>query len=79
MVENALIQRAREVLATYEAAAPMIMAGLYAAGTDAEIDRAIAIWPKLDAFFGSSDAATAADAFNTLQKCLEQGADAPPR
>lgn len=79
MVENALIQRAREVLATYEAAAPMIMAGLYAAGTDAEIDRAIAIWPKLDAFFGSSDAATAADAFNTLQTCLEQGADAPAR
>ncbi len=68
--ENALIQEARQVLATYEAAAPMIMAGLYAGGTDPEIDRAIAIWPGLDAFFGTTGLLGAAQAFDTLKTCL---------
>ncbi|MEO1330762.1 MAG: FliI/YscN family ATPase [Pseudomonadota bacterium] len=54
--ENALIADARRVLATYEQAEPMIQIGLYKAGSDAEIDRAIAIWPALDAFFAEPSA-----------------------
>ncbi|MCI4661486.1 MAG: FliI/YscN family ATPase [Neomegalonema sp.] len=49
--ENAMISRARALLATYEQAAPMIQIGLYNAGSDPQIDEAIRVWPALDAFF----------------------------
>lgn len=48
--ENRLIADARKVIATWEGAAMMVQAGLYQAGTDAAIDRAIKIWPGLDAY-----------------------------
>ena len=48
--ENALLLEARDVIATYEKSELMIQAGLYTAGTDAGIDRSIALWPKLDRF-----------------------------
>ncbi len=48
--ENRLIADARKVIATWEGAAMMVQAGLYQAGTDAMIDRAIKIWPGLDAY-----------------------------
>jgi flagellum-specific ATP synthase len=51
--ENARLGAARRVLTAYEEAALMIQTGLYAAGSDAEVDRAIRIWPKLDALFAA--------------------------
>ncbi|TCO73358.1 FliI/YscN family ATPase [Rhodovulum euryhalinum] len=48
--ENALIARARRLLGAYDRAEMMIQAGLYAAGSDPEIDAAIKAWPGLDAF-----------------------------
>lgn len=50
--ENAILMKARAVLTRYEDVEVMVRAGLYEAGTDPDIDRAIAIWPKLDAFIG---------------------------
>ncbi|MEM9811672.1 MAG: FliI/YscN family ATPase [Pseudomonadota bacterium] len=70
--ENALIEDARRRVGTYETAAPMIQAGLYAAGSDPEIDAAIAAWPKLDALFGASSAGPEA-AFKDLGLCLGRG------
>lgn len=48
--ENALIGEARRLLGAYDRAELMIQAGLYAAGSDPVIDRAIKVWPALDAF-----------------------------
>jgi flagellum-specific ATP synthase len=49
--ENTMLARLRRVLTAYENAALMIQTGLYAPGSDAAIDEAIRLWPKLDAFF----------------------------
>ena len=43
--------------------------GLYQAGADAEIDRAIEVWPGLDAFFAESTASPEA-AFQRLAQIL---------
>jgi flagellum-specific ATP synthase len=48
--ENADITEARRLLGAYDRAELMIQAGLYARGSDPLIDRAIRVWPALDAF-----------------------------
>ncbi|MBE2278020.1 MAG: FliI/YscN family ATPase [Rhodobacteraceae bacterium] len=48
--ENSLIADARRVLGAYDRAEMMIQAGLYVPGSDRAIDRAIRLWPALDAF-----------------------------
>jgi flagellum-specific ATP synthase len=48
--ENALIGEARRLLGAYDRSEMMIQAGLYTAGTDPLLDRAIRVWPALDAF-----------------------------
>lgn len=68
--ENRLIDRVRKVLGTYESALPMIQTGLYSSGSDPDIDEAIRVWPKLDAFFTRTDCTTAADAFRDLAECF---------
>lgn len=67
--ENALIAEARRLTLAYERATPMIQTGLYQAGGDAEIDRAVALHPQLDAFFASS-ATSPPDAFKALAAIL---------
>ena len=52
--EAALVARARALIARFEEAEPMIQAGLYSLGTDPGIDEAIALWPALDRFVGTS-------------------------
>jgi len=68
--ENLLIQKARKVLGTYESAQLMIRSGLYAAGSDPEIDEAIEIWPKLEAFFAESQGLDTGASFARLAECL---------
>lgn len=53
--ENKLISEARTLLGTYERAELMIQAGLYAAGSDKEIDAAIAAQPMLESFLSTKD------------------------
>jgi len=48
--ENAMIAEARRLLGTWDRAELMIQAGLYAKGSDAQVDLAIKVWPALDAF-----------------------------
>ena len=67
--ENALIAEARRLTLAYERATPMIQTGLYQSGGDAEIDRAVALHPKLDAFFASASESPA-DAFKALAVIL---------
>jgi flagellum-specific ATP synthase len=48
--EQALVDEARRVLAVYDNMAELIRLGAYRAGADAEVDRAIKLFPKLEAF-----------------------------
>jgi flagellum-specific ATP synthase len=69
--ENALIAEARRLLGAYDRAELMIQAGLYAAGSDAMIDRAIRLWPALDAFLAEpAPAGGPGESFGRLRSCL---------
>jgi flagellum-specific ATP synthase len=50
----------------------MIQAGLYAAGSDPLIDRAIKVWPALDAFLAEAAPANGiTGSFERLRVCLQ--------
>lgn len=69
--ENELIGGARMLLGAYDRAELMIQAGLYAAGTDPVIDRAMKLWPALDAFLAEPAPAGGPEAsFERLRACL---------
>lgn len=77
--ENALLTRARNLLAVYDRNAMMIRAGLYSAGSDAEIDAAVQIWPELDAFLARVETQGIRNSFKQLELILRRvrGAGAP--
>ncbi len=68
--ENVLIQEAREMLGVYDRAELMVQSGLYAQGSNPQIDRAISLFPRLDAFISQAEDGTVADSFATLARCL---------
>lgn len=68
--ENALIAEARRLLGAYDRVEPMIQAGLYAAGSDPLVDRAIRNWPALDAFLASDAPEGVAQSFQRLARCI---------
>jgi flagellum-specific ATP synthase len=72
--ENAMIARVRRVLTAYENAALMIQTGLYVPGSDAGIDEAIKLWPRLDGFFSEPAPEGVADSFARLAGLLEMAA-----
>ncbi|MCB9959079.1 MAG: flagellar protein export ATPase FliI [Rhodospirillaceae bacterium] len=49
VVENALVKRARQLLATYEDMAEMIRLGAYRKGSDPKVDEAIKYYPRIEA------------------------------
>lgn len=51
--ENELISNARKIISTWESAELMVQAGLYSAGADPAIDKAIQRWPALDHFIAA--------------------------
>ncbi len=67
--ENALIGEARRLLGAWDRAEMMIQAGLYANGSDPVVDRAIKVWPALDAFLAEESEGVAAS-FERLAACL---------
>jgi flagellum-specific ATP synthase len=72
--ENALIGEARRLLGAYDRAELMIQAGLYAAGSDPTIDRAIKLWPTLDGFLAEPAPTGGPEAsFERLRACLKGG------
>ncbi|MDP1669195.1 FliI/YscN family ATPase [Phaeovulum sp.] len=68
--ENALIAQARRLLGAYDRAEMMVQAGLYAAGSDPQVDAALRVWPALDAFLAEDEPATVAASFTRLAECL---------
>jgi flagellum-specific ATP synthase len=73
-VQRAAAQKSHALMAAYEQSRTMIDAGLYTAGTSAEIDNAIAARPLLDDFMGQElESASALDATTAqLQSLLRQ-------
>lgn len=70
--ENKLLARTRKLLGLYDQNAMMIRAGLYAHGTDPEVDQAIALWSDLDDFLGKADGHKAAQYFQQLELILRR-------
>lgn len=70
--ENALISRARRLLGAYDRAEMMIQAGLYAAGSDPQVDAAIRVWPALDAFLSEDAPEGATESFARLRAILDR-------
>jgi flagellum-specific ATP synthase len=77
--ELALLSEARKILAVHEQAAPMIKAGLYEEGIDPETDRALRIWPALDAFIAGENVTVLSDAFLRLAEILNENKAAAPQ
>ena len=75
--ENAIVTRARRLIAQYEDMAELIRLGAYRQGSDARIDEAIHYQPALDEFLGQAkDAGTSLeDGYAALADIL--GMDAP--
>jgi flagellum-specific ATP synthase len=75
--ENALIADARRLLGVWDRAELMIQAGLYAKGSDAQVDEAIKVWPALDGFLAEMAPEDGIDgSFQRLMTCLGRGGDA---
>jgi flagellum-specific ATP synthase len=75
--ENTLIARVRHLLGQYEQNAMMIRAGLYASGSDPEVDQAIALWPELDAFFARIETLDTTHSFQQLELLLRRNGGMP--
>ena len=54
--ENAIVDRARQFLATYEDMAELIRLGAYRQGSDAQVDEAIRYYPAIEAFLAQAKA-----------------------
>ncbi|WP_128254878.1 FliI/YscN family ATPase [Falsirhodobacter deserti] len=67
--QNAMIGRARQIMGTWDKAEMMVQAGLYAKGSDPQVDLAVRLWPKLDAFLAERSTGVT-HAFQRLEACL---------
>ncbi|MEI9990004.1 MAG: flagellar protein export ATPase FliI [Rhizomicrobium sp.] len=70
--EQALVQRARAPLAVYDDMAELIRLGAYKSGTNAEVDRAIKVYPQLEAFLSQKkdECATFTECYAGLAKIV---------
>jgi flagellum-specific ATP synthase len=71
-VENDIINRARALLGAYDRASMMIQAGLYDAGSDPQIDAAIAAHEPLEGFMATKDKRQSTAHFASLKKIVDQ-------
>ena len=70
--QNASIAEARRLISLYEKSEVMIRSGLYEAGANIELDRAVSLFPDLDAFVGSRGAMSIEESFAKLEAILER-------
>lgn len=73
--ENAMISDARSVLGAWERSEVMVQAGLHSPGADLTLDRALAVWPALDAFFAARAESGIEASFTKLQLVLADAAE----
>lgn len=70
--ENSSLKDARSLMAAYENAQAMIRTGLYVAGSDPLIDRAVRVWADLDAFVAKTGEPDVASSFRKLNLILRR-------
>ncbi|GLQ21425.1 FliI/YscN family ATPase [Algimonas porphyrae] len=68
--ENALLSSARSLLRSYEDGRLMVQSGLYAAGSDPVLDKAVACHPQFDTFLRQRNIATIDESFAGLQNAI---------
>jgi flagellum-specific ATP synthase len=70
--EQAVVANARSVLAVYEDMAELIRLGAYKAGTNREVDAAIAVYPQIESFLAQKkeEAVTLADGYAALERVV---------
>jgi flagellum-specific ATP synthase len=73
-------QRFREIYAYYMRHRDLITVGAYRAGTDRELDRAVAMWPKMEAFLAQpmNEAVSLETAVAELEALVNEGLIDPP-
>jgi flagellum-specific ATP synthase len=73
--EQAMVRRARALLATYADMADLVRLGAYKQGTDAEVDEAVALAPQIEAMLqqGREERVTLPEGFAKLAAALEPG------
>ncbi|WBU61983.1 FliI/YscN family ATPase [Paracoccus albus] len=70
--ENRLISQARKALGAYAESELMIKAGLYAAGSDPDLDAAVRLFPALDAVVTENSKDGCVDSFRKLAAAMNQ-------
>ena len=70
--ENQMILRTRSLLGAYARSETMVKAGLYADGSDPELDQALRVWADLDAFIGEKEIDSAKNSFDRLSLILRR-------
>lgn len=68
--QNAVLSHGRSLLRRYEDGRLMVQSGLYVAGTDPLLDKAVATQPQIDAFLRQSGVATIEESFATLSAAM---------
>ncbi len=68
--ENTMIITARRLLGAYEKSEMMVRSGLYARGSDPQLDQAIEVWPRLDAFISEPEPHDCSASFARLKRVL---------
>jgi flagellum-specific ATP synthase len=78
--ENAIVDRARQLLAAYEDMAELIRLGAYRRGSDPRIDEAIHYYPAIEAFLAQAkgDRTDLATGYQRLAEALGAGAKPTP-
>jgi flagellum-specific ATP synthase len=79
--ENALIIRARQLMATWEDMAELIRLGAYKTGSDPQVDEAIRLRDALETFLSQDkrERATLAEGYARLAQVLAPAAPAPAK
>ncbi len=70
--ENELILQARTLLGAYDRSETMLRAGLYAEGSDPQLDIGVRAWPELDAFLAEPEALSCQNSFDRLGLILRR-------
>ena len=71
--ENAIVERARQLIASYEDMAELIRLGAYRRGSDPAVDEAIRYYPAIENFLrqGKQDRTELADCYRLLAQALD--------
>jgi len=77
--EWSLLCEARELIAEYESLREMIQIGAYRSGSNSAVDRAIAVYPRIEAFLAQQigERASIEEGFSALRAILRQEREPP--